>query len=454
MAVKISQLRKALVLKGNDLFLIQQEDGTKSLCLEDLDKRYAIAKIKSSDMDISSDTVKIKLHNLSEEVIKAISGTAPVSPTVGDKTITENKIADGAVMNRTLGIGSVTNNIIRDFEISSEKMKDGSVTNRVIAYMAITNDKLSTRSVDTRVLADKSVTLEKLDDGIFNWDNIPQKPDTFPPAPHNHDDRYYTKGQINAMLDGTTGESGVHTHVYKSDVPSTVAVGGLPKGYIAPEGVDIGVLIDEMLHPYVPPAISLFGQPEVYVHERGTTISPITVVSRAIRGLEPITTMTMYKEGQVIKSQSFDYDYKGEYEVTYEDMNVNYNTNYRSSVTDGKTTVQSATRYYDFVYPLYIGDMAGHITEPTEVNVKNMDKKVVKASTQTVTYNIVDRRMCICVPPGWVIRNIIDPNNFDITPSFRQSTVQLSCLDGTTQEYRVYLSEPTTQSGFTVKFNI
>ena len=37
------------------------------------------------------------------------------------------------------------------------------------------------------------------------WDNIPDKPSTFPPSSHTHDDRYYTKAQLQ-----TSGQSSVH----------------------------------------------------------------------------------------------------------------------------------------------------------------------------------------------------------------------------------------------------
>jgi hypothetical protein len=37
------------------------------------------------------------------------------------------------------------------------------------------------------------------------WSNIPDKPSTFPPEPHNHDDRYYTKSQLQ-----TSGQAQVH----------------------------------------------------------------------------------------------------------------------------------------------------------------------------------------------------------------------------------------------------
>ena len=57
-----------------------------------------------------------------------------------------------------------------------------------------------------------------------------------------------------------------------------------------------------------------------------------------------------------------------------------------------------------------------------EEEIKNMTKKIVNVSSQSFTYNIDTKRMCIAVPSGWNLKSVIDPNNFNITSSFVKST--------------------------------
>lgn len=44
--------------------------------------------------------------------------------------------------------------------------------------------------------------------GNLTWDNLYDKPETFPPEAHNHDDRYYTESEIDSKLDGKANLSG------------------------------------------------------------------------------------------------------------------------------------------------------------------------------------------------------------------------------------------------------
>ena len=60
--------------------------------------------------------------------------------------------------------------------------------------MSLDFDKIELK-VDNHV-----VQLETSEIPIFalmttSWDDIPDKPETFPPDPHDHDDRYYTKSE-------------------------------------------------------------------------------------------------------------------------------------------------------------------------------------------------------------------------------------------------------------------
>ena len=50
--------------------------------------------------------------------------------------------------------------------------------------------------------------------------------------------------------------------VYKNQTASTVAVGGIPKGYVPPtSGINAAELLDKMLHAYVAPTVSASAKP-------------------------------------------------------------------------------------------------------------------------------------------------------------------------------------------------
>lgn len=51
-----------------------------------------------------------------------------------------------------------------------------------------------------------------------------------------------------------------------------------------------------------------------------------------------------------------------------------------------------------------------------------------------------------------VIKTITDPNGFNVTDTFTQSTVSITGLDGTAQSYYVYVSGATTVSAFKETF--
>lgn len=137
---------------------------------------------------------------------------------------------------------------------------------------------------------------------------------------------------------------------------------------------------------------------------------------------------------------------------TYSD-DITTNKTFILNANDGKSNFSKSITF-NFLYPIYVGYLDYNVAIPTETDIKAMTKKIVGVSNQTYNYNIDNKRMCISVPSNWNIRTIIDPNNFDITGSFVLKNIPITCLDNTSVSYKTYISEPTTQSNFTVKFKV
>ena len=249
-----------------------------------------------------------------------------------------------------------------------------------------------------------------------------------------------TSERMNNIEDGISMALSKEANVtYISDKPSTVAIGGLPLGYTS-DGISIVELIDNMLHPYKAPSISLSITPSNTLYELGATISSLTLKATITQGSNDITSLVFLKDGSPLPSTS---------NPTLTQSNIRNNVTYSAYVSDNINRINSNSINIKFINPIYIGSLS----EVNSTNIKAMTKKIVNVGSQSYTYTINNKKMCISFPSGWTLRNIIDPNGFDITQSFTKETVNIYCLDGNNKPYTVYSSEFTSQSSFTVKFN-
>ena len=249
-----------------------------------------------------------------------------------------------------------------------------------------------------------------------------------------------TSERMNNIEDGISMALSKEANVtYISDKPSTVAIGGLPLGYTS-DGISIVELIDNMLHPYKAPSISLSMTPSNTLYELGATISSLTLKATITQGSNDITSFVFLKDGSPLPSTS---------NPTLTQSNIRNNVTYSAYVSDNINRINSNSINIKFINPIYIGSLS----EVNSTNIKAMTKKIVNVSSQSYTYTINNKKMCIAFPSDWTLRNIIDPNGFDITQSFTKETINIYCLDGNSKPYTVYSSEFTSQSSFTVKFN-
>lgn len=238
---------------------------------------------------------------------------------------------------------------------------------------------------------------------------------------------------------------------YIDTEPVINAIGGIPAGKTYPEGTVQQVIYD-LLHPYVKPTISLSANPNGGVREKGTTLDKITLTAAITKKSAKIKKVEFLNGSEVINTIDSPNENGGSEQYEWQ-ANLKDNATVKARVTDEQDSqVTSGNISYTFVYPLYIGSLDAGAEIPTEEQIEGMEKRVVTKATQTYTYTVDNKRMAIACPPGWTISKVLDPNNFDMTSSFKSHDVSVTGLDGTAQTYKVYVSSPTSQTAFKVTF--
>ena len=256
----------------------------------------------------------------------------------------------------------------------------------------------------------------------------------------------------NGIIGGGGNDSDIAEEcIYSSDVPSTVAVGGIPLNYTT-TGITFNDFIYDLLHPYVKPTITFSVSPTTVVYEQGYTIPKLTFTANAKRGSKSITQIAINKNDAVVELSDFDEGYMGNPNLYHSVNNVKTPIKIYAYATDGDNRVNSNTINISFINPIYIGIVDSD--KPTQTQIKAMTKRVVNPSNQSYNFTMLNKRMCISVPSNWTIKTIVDQNGFDITNSFTTINVNITCLDGVTRAYKTYISNVNTQNNFTVKFNI
>ena len=235
---------------------------------------------------------------------------------------------------------------------------------------------------------------------------------------------------------------------YDSNIPSTMTVGGIEEGFVGT--MEIKELMFNLLHPYVKPEVELTTSVgATIVFEKGSVINSLTYTAKCKPLSEAISKIEVIINDSIVKTQNFN---NGLSEVVSsgEIANVNSDKVIIAKAYDSKGTSVSNTKRMSYVYPMYIGSL----TSTTVGSIQAMSKRLVNKSNQSYTFSISNRKMCIATPNGWSINKITDPNGFDMTSSFSKTTIAIPCLDGSNQQYEVLTSASTTQSNFTVQFNI
>ena len=249
---------------------------------------------------------------------------------------------------------------------------------------------------------------------------------------------------------GTLKEAVTYTDT--SATGATVAVGGFKKGD-KPQNMTFKEFADQLLHPYVATSgVGLSLSPtNGGTFEMGTTQTVTgatvrwTAGSQQVNKAEVLVGGSPVGEAQVSSGTSV--------AVTVTDS-ITANKTFTARATDPTKAYTGGNVTFTFVYPFYWGVVASGAPVDSAA-ITGLTKSVTVKGNKTVSYTTSGVQQAVFAFPASYqnLKSIMDQNNFENIDTFTKSTVQVTGLDGTPQQYNVYVSNVNVQGfSYTFKF--
>lgn len=247
--------------------------------------------------------------------------------------------------------------------------------------------------------------------------------------------------------------------IFVTDMNTINSLGGIGAN-VNLNGLTTHEVLKKLLYPYVAPSIGgATASPNGGTYEKGVT-KTITQVSISItKKSEPITSVALYNGSTLIEEKTGDAVKNGG-TITFTGLSVVVPTDgnqltvkvtYPDANGVAKTESKSTTAM-TFVYPYYMGSCSAG-TAIDETLVESLTKKIESKGNKSCSYTVEQGYMVFAYPKAHgVLKSILDPNNFETIGNYTCHTVSVTGLDGTAQDYYVYVSGSCSVSGFTVNF--
>lgn len=257
----------------------------------------------------------------------------------------------------------------------------------------------------------------------------------------------------NIKVDGE--EVKVYDDVFVTDIKTVNALGGIAAGADL-NGMTTHEILDTLLFPYVAFVLgSTSRSAAAATLENGDTQTLNSASISITKKSKPITSVKLMNGSTVLGEKTGDEVAAGG-TITFSNLGITVsksnNPNLKFTVTDGQTSTDKSVGASTFVYPYYMGECAADATID-ETLIEGLTKKVESKGAKTVTHTCENGRMIIAYPKAHgALKSILDPNNFETIGDYTRSEVSVTGLDGTAQDYYVYVSGAATVSGFKVQY--
>lgn len=316
-------------------------------------------------------------------------------------------------------------------------------------------------------------------------DNPGEDPSTG--EPQDNTPLYYrTKAKTVIMDDGTSVEDAInskadknHTHTareiitdkyhqfvteeeknnwslgsrYNKNIPTYVEHGGIPIGTTF-NNKTLQEMFDMILYPYVSPTVSaqVLTPGNGGTYEIGTLVSVTKIRVNATIKSNNLTKIDIVEGSNIIAIKTDGVSKGGTFDFV---LNIAVRTNkyFTAKVYDDTgAVVLKNTGTFTFVHPIYHGSLSTDKT-PTQEEIKALTKHIESKGTKTYSFTANNQRFVFAYPKSYgTLSAIYDQNNFNVTSTFTIYTVPIQCLDGSTVDYYVYVSDKSTVTNFNNKF--
>ena len=257
----------------------------------------------------------------------------------------------------------------------------------------------------------------------------------------------------NIKVDGE--EVKVYDDIFVTDIKTVNALGGIAAGADL-NGMSTHEILNTLLFPYVAFVLgSTSRSAAAATLENGATQTLNSASISITKKSKPITSVKLMNGSTVLGEKTGDEVAAGG-TITFSDLGITVskdnNPNLKFTVTDGQTSTDKSVGASTFVYPYYMGECAADAVID-ETLIEGLTKKVESKGNKTVTHSCENGRMVIAYPKAHgALKSILDPNNFETIGDYTRSEVSVTGLDGTAQDYYVYVSGAATVSGFKVQY--
>ena len=240
---------------------------------------------------------------------------------------------------------------------------------------------------------------------------------------------------------------------YNKNIPTYVEHGGIPIGTTF-NNKTLQEMFDMILYPYVSPTVSaqVLTPGNGGTYEIGTLVSVTKIRVNATIKSNNLTKIDIVEGSNIIATKTDGVSKGGTFDFV---LNIAVRTNkyFTAKVYDDTGAVVSKnTGTFTFVHPIYHGSLSTDKT-PTQEEIKALTKHIESKGTKTYSFTANNQRFVFAYPKSYgTLSAIYDQNNFNVTSTFTIYTVPIQCLDGSTVDYYVYVSDKSTVTNFNNKF--